>query len=120
MKTRILLVWMISTVLAATGCTVHQTAVPGLTGPSDFAKSLTVTATPDTIVLNGQQSVVIVEAHDVMGGPLANLRVHLDILVGGLPSACGRLSASELITGSDGRASSVYTAPTTPLPLPEC
>jgi hypothetical protein len=112
-------VWAVVTALSGAACTVNQAPEATLSGPSDYATSLIVTATPDTIVLNGQQSVVIVEAHSVTG-PLANLRIHLDELVGGLPSACGRLSASELTTGSDGRASAIFSAPTMPLPLPEC
>jgi len=116
----LLTVWAIVAAVSIAACTVNQAPEAALTGPSDFATSLLMTATPDTIVLNGQQSVVVVEAHDATGAPLPQLRIHLDTLVRGVPSACGRLSASELITGSDGRATAIFTAPTTPLPLPEC
>lgn len=120
MTRRLLTVWAVVTAFSGATCTVNQTAMPALTGPSDYATSLTVTATPDTLVLNGQQSVIIVEARDSTGGPLANLRVHLDIVVGNISSACGRLSASDVTTASDGRTSVVFTAPKVPLPLPEC
>lgn len=106
--------------LAGTACTVDQTVAPALTGPSDFGTSIIVTSTPDTLVLDGQQSVVTVEARDASGGPLANLRVHLDITSGGIVTNCGRLSLTDVTTASDGRAAVVYTAPTLPLPLPEC
>ena len=120
MTTRTLIVWTIATALSGAACTVSQTDVPALTGPSGLATSLTLTANPDTIVLNGQQSIIIVEARDAAGAPLANLRMHLDVLVDGLPTGCGRLSATDPTTGSDGRAAVVFTAPTFPLPLPEC
>ena len=120
MTRRLLTVWAVVTACSGTACTVNQAEVPALTGPSDFARSVAVTATPDTLLLNGQQSVVIVEAHDSTGAPLANLRVHADVLVGGVASLCGGLSPTEFTTGVGGRASAVFTAPTLPLPMPEC
>jgi hypothetical protein len=105
--------------LAGSACTVNQTEIPPLSGPSDFATSLTVTASPDIVIANGQQSTVVVEAHNAAGGPLANQRVHLDALAGG-SSGCGRLSLTEVTTGNDGRAAVAFTAPTWPLPQPEC
>ena len=79
---------------------------------------VTLTANPDTLVLNGPA----VGRHrrgdrDASGGPLANLRVHLDLVTGGIVSACGRLSLTDVTTASDGRAGVVFTAPTLPLPL---
>src|SRR5688572_17486989 len=106
MTTRVLTLWAIAAALSAAGCTLDQATPPALTGPSTFGTSLIVTATPDTLVLNGQQSIVMVEARDATGGPLANLQVHLD--AGG----CGRLSLTDVTTGSDGRTAVVFTAPT--------
>jgi PKD repeat protein len=120
MTTRVLKLWAIGAALSATGCTLDQATPPALTGPSTFATSLVVSATPDTLVLNGQQSVVIVEARGPSGAPLANLGVHMDILVDGVVSNCGRLSLTDVTTASDGRAAVVFTTPTLPLPLPEC
>jgi hypothetical protein len=105
---------MILTSLSAAGCTLDRATPPSLTGPSTFATSLIVTATPDAVVLNGQQSVVTVEARDATGGPLANLRITLDT------NGCGSLSLTDVTTGSDGRAAVVFTTPTLPLPMPEC
>ena len=111
---------IVASSVALAACTVQQSEFPALAGPSGFATSLVVTANPDTIVLNGQQSIVIVQARDATGAPLANLRLHLDILVEGLPANCGRLSLTDVTTASDGRTAVVFTAPTLPLPLPEC
>ena len=63
MITRGLTLWAIAVAVLASACTLDQASVPALTGPSDFATSLTLTTNPDTLVLNGQQSVVIVQAH---------------------------------------------------------
>jgi hypothetical protein len=100
--------------LVGAACTINQTKAPDLTGPSTFATSLRMTATPDTVVLNGQQSIIMVEARDAAGSPLPGLRVHLD--AGG----CGQLSSTDVTTGSDGRTAVVFTAPSLPLPMPEC
>jgi hypothetical protein len=122
MTMRVLNLWAftIGAALSGAACTVNQTAVPPLTGPSTLATSINMTANPDTLVLNGQQAVVIVEARNATGGALANLRVHLDIVSGDVVSNCGRLSLTDITTASDGRAGVVFTAPTLPLPLPEC
>ena len=82
MITRGLTLWAIAVAVLAAACTLDQASVPPLTGPSGFATSLTLTTNPDTLVLNGQQSVVIVQAIGPSGGPLANLRVHLDLVSG--------------------------------------
>jgi large repetitive protein len=99
--------------IALSACTVRQTVEPSLTGPSEFSTSLTMTANPDTVVLNGQQSNIVVEAHDATGAPLANLHVHLELL--GAASSCGALATSEVFTNGSGRATVVFTAPSLPL-----
>ena len=51
--------------VALAGCTVHQTTVPGLSGPSDLALSIRVTASPDSISQDGgSQSSIAVNAFD--------------------------------------------------------
>jgi PKD repeat protein len=111
----------LTVVLALGGCTVQQAATPSLTGPSEFALSIRVTATPDSLSLDGgSQSAIVVEAHDANGAPRVGLPVRLEILVGGTVQDCGQLSARNVVTGSDGRAVSVFTAPGMPLPSPAC
>lgn len=117
---RVLTFCLIAATLSGAACTLSQREAPALTGPSGLATSLTLTANPDTVVLNGQQSIIIVQARNAAGDPLANLRVHLDVLVGGIPANCGRLSLTDVTTASDGTTAAVFTAPTLPLPLPEC
>ena len=107
----------------AAGCTVNQTDVPALTGPSDYGASISITANPDTVALGqsgttaGQQSLIIVTAFDSNGRPKSNQSVRLETLVNGTLSSCGQLALTTLTTGSDGRASTAFTAPGTP---PDC
>jgi hypothetical protein len=108
------------------GCTVHQTDTPGLSGPSELGQSVTVTATPDLVKLGvsatsvGESSQVVVLVRNADGTPASGKQIHLDISVGGLFAECGTLSQRDVVTGSDGRATSRFTAPGTPLPMPDC
>ena len=118
MITRRFMLWpLISGALLVAACTVDQTKVPDLTGPSTFATSLSVSANPDFLAFGqsattpGQQAVVLVSAFDATGQPKPNQTVRLEVVVKDLPSACGQLSTSSVTTGSDGRASVVFTAP---------
>jgi len=122
MSMRLTLLALLAAVSAA-ACTVHQTAVPELTGPSEFATSLSLSANPDSIAMGrsvnapGQQSLIIVTVFDASGQPKPNQTVRFDPLVNGQLSDCGQLSTTTAITGSDGRAATVFTAPGTP---PDC
>jgi len=98
-------------------CTVDQAAPPPLTGPSELATSLSVTATPDTINQDGSsKSTVIIAAHGPSGQAMTGLSVRVDMAVGGVAQDFGTLSARNLVTGSDGRVSVTYTAPPAPPP----
>lgn len=100
------------TILVASGCTVHQTETPGLSGPSEFALSLSVSASPDTITQDGRSSsTVAVVARDPNGKAIANAPFRFDILVNGQAADYGTLSSRNVVTGSDGKATAVYTAP---------
>jgi PKD domain-containing protein len=109
--------------LGVSACTVSQTEAPALTGPSTFATSVRVTASPDILNLGpsattpGQSSQIVVNAFDGNGLPKANQAIRLDTFVSGQASTCGQLAPRTVVTGSDGRALAVFTAPTTP---PNC
>ena len=103
--------------LTSGACTVHQTDVPPLAGPSEFALSLSVTATPDSINQDGaSQSAIAVVARDANGRAISGLAVHLDMSVNGSLQDFCTLSARNIVTGSNGRATAVYTAPPPPPP----
>ena len=99
-------------VVLASGCTVHQTETPALSGPSEFALSLSVSAAPDTISQDGRSSATVaVVARDVNGKPIVNAPFRFDIVVAGGAADYGTLSSRNVVTGTDGRATAVYTAP---------
>ena len=96
----------------AVACGVSQQTTPNLAGPSEFALSVSVTALPDTINQDGgSQSSVQVVAHDANGQPKSGQSFRLDILVNGAQVDFGTLSARTIVTGSDGTAFAIYTAP---------
>jgi chitodextrinase len=88
---------------------------PPLTGPSEFAKSITVSVSPDVLSQDGaSQSLITVRAAGPNGEPLRNESMRVEILVDNTPVDYGLLSARNIVTGSDGRATAVYTAPAAP------
>jgi PKD repeat protein len=103
---------MLAAALAGVACTVHKTETPDLAGPSTFALSLQMSATPDSITQDGgSQSSIKVVAIGPNGQAVSGLTVRMNIEVNGVASDFGTLSARTIVTGSDGSASTVYTAP---------
>lgn len=102
--------------LVLAGCTLKNQDPPALAGPSEFGTSLSMTASPDTIVQDGaSQSVIAIVARDPNNQAVPNLSLRVDVVVNGaFANDFGRLSARNITTGSDGRATVVYTAPPQP------
>ncbi|MCX6551689.1 MAG: PKD domain-containing protein [Acidobacteria bacterium] len=97
---------------ASAGCTVSKQDAPATSGPSVLATSITMYASPDTLRRDGaSQSQITVQALDANSNPMRNLPIRLEIAVGGVLADFGQLSAKNVYTGSDGRASALYTAP---------
>lgn len=92
-------------VAVATGCSVEESARPTLTGPSEFALSVTLTAAPDQLPPDGaSQSIITVTVRDASGRPAEGQRLSVSTNV-------GTLSASQVVTSSGGQASFAFTAP---------
>jgi PKD repeat protein len=73
------------------GCTVHEQSAPGLAGPSGFALSLGLTATPDTIQRDGTSiSRIAVFARDESGAAVQRQVI--------LTTNAGRLSSDSVTT----------------------
>lgn len=107
---------LLLTVAAAAACSTKNTTAPPLSGPSELALSITMAATPDILTQDGaSQSQVIVLARDPNGKAITSLSVRLEITQGGQVVDYGVLSSKNVVTGSDGRASAVYTAPRAPV-----
>jgi PKD repeat protein len=97
--------------LVSAAC-VSSTEIPPLTGPSEFALSFGLTASPDTIPQDGRsQSTVTLTARDASGKAVSGVAFRMDMLVGFVPADYGTLSSKNVVTGSDGKATVVYTAP---------
>src|SRR4051812_10399079 len=94
------------------GCTTKKTEAPGLSGPSEFGTSISLSANPDVLTQDGQStSVITVTARDQNSQPIKNLQLRADISVGGVVTDFGTLSTKNVATGNDGRATIVYMAP---------
>jgi chitodextrinase len=104
----------------ASACTMKNQDAPPLTGPSEFSQSITVAVSPDVLPQDGaSQSFITVTALDPNAQPIRNLTMRTEIRVGGTPVDFGVLSARSVVTGSDGKATLVYTAPPSPAVSPD-
>ena len=91
--------------LLATGCTLGNAEAPAMTGPSEFGLSVTMTASPDQLPRDGMsQSIVTVTVRDEASRPVAGRRLIAS-------ATAGTLSQSDVVTGSEGRATFSFTAP---------
>jgi PKD domain len=98
--------------MLSAACTMKSQEAPSLSGPSEFGTSINISVTPDVLQQDGaSQSVVTVTARGPNGEPLANVPLRAEIRVSGTPVDFGSLSARNLVTDSNGRATLVYTAP---------
>jgi PKD repeat protein len=96
-------------------CTMKNQDPPPLTGPSEFGTSVVVAVSPDVLSLDGSsQSLVTITAKDGSGKPVRNLSFRAEISVGGVRADFGSLSARNVVTDANGRATLVYTAPAAP------
>jgi len=91
--------------VASTACGIDKTTAPGMSGPSEFGTSLVLTASPELLPRDGvSQSTIAITVRDSSGNLLANRSLRVG-------ASAGRLSASEVTTGSGGIATVLYTAP---------
>ena len=100
------------TLMLAAGCTMADNQPPPLSGPSEMSLSLSLAANPDVLSLDGSsQTLVTIEARDENGQPAGNVPLRVEIIADGQHVDFGTLSARTLVTGSNGRATFTYTAP---------
>jgi PKD repeat protein len=99
----ILVCVVLGTVLV--GCSVDEQGPPRLTSPSEFALSVTLTATPDQLPRDGSsQSVITATVRNDTGRPVSGQRLAVS-------SNVGTVSETEVVTGEDGRAAFAFVAP---------
>lgn len=105
-------VLVLMTSAVGAGCTMKDAAAPPLAGPSGMSLSIAITANPDVLSLDGSsQTLIAVEARDSNGQPAADVPLRIEILANGQSVDFGSISARTLVTGSNGRATFTYTAP---------
>ena len=93
-------------------CTLQESDVPPLTGPSTLALALDVTASPDVLPEDGvSQSTIRIVARDHNNQPVRGLNLRVDTVVGNTIVDIGTLSARNVTTNSNGEATVVFTAP---------
>jgi PKD repeat protein len=106
---------LVATLAFGVACTVHQTTEPALTGPSELAQTLRVSASPDSISQDGtSKATITVFAIDQNGRAKSGVTIRLDMAIGGVTQDFGTLSARTVVTGTDGNATAVFTAPAPP------
>lgn len=102
-------------IVTSASCTTQSQDAPSLTGPSEFALSLTITASPDVLSQDGgSQSLITIIARDPNGQPISGLGLRLQTQVDGQEVDYGSLTAKSLVTNNQGTATAVYTAPPPP------
>jgi PKD repeat protein len=96
----------------SSSCTMKDQETPPLTGPSELGTSIMVEVTPDLLNQDGgSQARVTVRAYDSNGKPKRDVSMRSEIFVAGVIADFGTLSARSIVTGTDGTAILVYTAP---------
>ncbi len=104
--------------VAIGGCRLKDQPAPALVGPSELGLSLTTSVVPDILNRDGaSQAFITVTARNEAGQPKANVSLlvsaQCDVTgAGRQPTDAGGLSTDRLVTGPDGRATTVFTAPT--------
>jgi PKD repeat protein len=104
---------LVGVALLVGACTVKKQDTPSLTGPSELGTSITISVSPDVLSQDGaSQSLVTIVARDNNGQPFRNLSLRVEVAVNGIiTDAIGTLSARNLVTDTNGRATVTYTAP---------
>lgn len=105
----------VAAAVALAACTVHKQDTPALTGPSELGTAITVQVSPDVLNQDGaSQSLVTITVRDTAGQPVRNLPLRAEITVNGAITDFGTLSARNVVTDANGRATLIYTAPAAP------
>lgn len=103
----------VATTVALGGCTVKKTEAPSLAGPSEAGLSVRTTIVPDILYQDGlSQSQVEIVARGPDGRPARAVSMRVELVnPSGHLADYGRISARTVMTGDDGIARLVYTAP---------
>lgn len=107
--------YLLALVTLSAACSVQETPIPMLSGPSELALRIALQVTPDEILQDGNsQASLIIDVSSVDGRPLRGTALRVDTTFQGVIQDFGTLSAKTAVTGDDGRARVVYTSPARP------
>jgi hypothetical protein len=96
------------------GCGIDKQTPPDLSGPSEFAASITLTAAPDVLSRDGEStSTITLVARDAGNGAITGLPLMLSLS----PVNGGTLSAGQVVTDGNGRATFTFTSPSVSTPV---
>src|SRR5262245_1963601 len=91
-------------------CTVDNQEAPALIGPGGSSQAVQLSASPDRLAHNGAaQSVVSLTVINESGEGVSGQRLSVS-------ASAGTSSSSEVVTGADGRATFIVTAPALSIP----
>jgi hypothetical protein len=95
------------------GCNLTKKEIPDLSGPSELALSVNLTAAPDVLVADGASTAAIqATVRNENAQPLAGRPIFFSIAsAGGGFADIGELSSTTAVTGPSGTAQVVYRAP---------
>ena len=106
---------LLALLVLSAACTVQDTPIPQLAGPSELALRIAMQISPDSILQDGaSQAVLNIEAASFDGRPARGLTLRVDTTLDGGIQDVGVLSAKTVVTGDDGRARVTFTAPPRP------
>jgi PKD repeat protein len=111
---------LIAAVAMTAACTVKDTQTPPLSGPSGPSLNIRIVAVPSSIsyginsLQTGEQTAITVTALGPDGRGIANMTVRMSIAVDGVPQDFGTLTQKNIVTASDGTATTNYQAPPSP------
>jgi PKD repeat protein len=115
LPTRIVSVFCVFSGALSAACSVQETPIPSLSGPSELALRIAMQVTPDEILQDGSsQASLLIEAASPDGRPARGMALRIATSFEGIIQDFGTLSAKTVVTGEDGRARVVYTAPPRP------
>lgn len=112
MKAFIKSVFLMLSAVALSSCTLKNADAPPLTGPSELGTAVQIQVSPDILQTDGgSQALVTMMVFNAKGEPVRNQSLRVEIFVNGIPTDLGALSAKNVVTDANGKATVVYTAP---------
>jgi hypothetical protein len=105
--------------IGAMSCGLDRQSAPDLTGPSEFALSVTLSATPDTITQDGEsQATITAVVKDPGGAPVRGVTLNFSASSSSSLIRSVSFSESSVVTDGNGVATTRLIAPPPPATVP--